>query len=182
MSNEIKAPESAQHLNEQMEQHNVPTTGKFGRYQVVAKMPEADEKGMVNYSKYKLGVYAESVSLFDRIVNFFTGFLTREKHDAMIDFIQTGHLQAMEEEDGAIVLTDMEDLQNHYLDERIDLFRKIMSGETGATPSEQDRAIDALIEAEKDKRLDEDQQKRIHDVLCAEGYVVVVRPSNTLVG
>lgn len=120
-------------------------TGKLSRYQVVLN----DEKGLGISSNGELGVYAEAkeVSIFERIINYFTGALTKEKNEAMIDFIGTGTLKVLEkDEKGNALLADLENLTPGVgFNNRLRVFKSVMDGSTGATIEQKNKAVDALI-------------------------------------
>jgi hypothetical protein len=167
MANQIESITTSATLRDQCNQP-MGSVGKLGRYQVVAKMPEG-----VSLTDYELGVYAKNVRLLDRIVNYFTGFLTQEKNEAMIDFIRTGTLQAMEDYGrGKTILSDM---QGDLLNEQLYIFERMMNGSTQATLEQQRRAIEALkqfltSEAREDmhETVKEFIQKHVHNEALAD--------------
>lgn len=89
----------------------------------------------------------KKVSIFERIINYFTGALTQEKNEAMIDYIGTGTLKVLEkDEEGNALLVDLESLTHGVgFHHQLRVFKSVMDGSTGATLDQKNKAVDALV-------------------------------------
>jgi len=141
----ISSPLKHEGVQDQGATQKEPQVGKLSRYQVV--LNNESDSGIS--SKGELGVYAEAkkVSIFERIINYFTGALTQEKNEAMIGFIGTGTLKVLDkDEEGNALLVDLENLTPGVeFHNQLRIFKAVMDGSTEATPDQQAKAVDALV-------------------------------------
>ena len=121
------------------------------------------KKGLVSTTPFKVSVCSEKVSLLDRIVNYFTGFLDKEKNDAMLDFIRTGSIQYMNTTDGK--KTEPSKQRGNLIDERLFIFKELISGNTKATLEQQREAIKGLNQFLKENDVRGEPRKKVSDYI-----------------
>ena len=112
--------------------------GTFGHFTVVTATKPSSELAASTSTTTEIGTYYKDVSIWDRIVNWFTGKLDREKNQAIIGFIATGITKDYSEGLGETLLDTSSPL------ERLDVFKKFMTGRSNATLDEKKQACEAL--------------------------------------
>ncbi len=131
--------------------------GTFGHYTVV--IGESQGAKAEEATKRELGLVCpgKEVSFWERIVDLFTGSLSREKNQALIGFISTGDAKSRSLADETLGGATRGTVQ-----ERVSAFKHILSGKSNATPEEKEAACEAFKAVIKDAWEPEDKEAKAH--------------------
>lgn len=116
----------------------VDAGGKLGRYTVAIGQGATAKAEEVTHA---VVVYTEKVSLLDRIVNWITGALDKEKNEALVAFIETGEAKVF---NFATEKLQDESQVTGSLTDRLNIFEKLMRGDTGAKLDQKKAACEAF--------------------------------------
>jgi len=116
----------------------VDAGGKLGRYTVAIGEGASSKAEEATHS---VVVYTEKVSILDRIMNWITGALDKEKNQALVGFIETGEAKVF-----SFATESLKDgkQETGSLVDRLSVFEKLMAGKTGAKIDEKKAACEVF--------------------------------------